>query len=431
MSDSSSPVYIVDGCRTPYLRAEKKQGPFSASDLAVAAGRELISRHSFNPEDIDETIFGCMMPSENEANIGRIIGLRLGCGKKTPGWTVQRNCASGMQALDCAFKDIMLGRAGLVLAGGTETMSRAPLIYNKYMTEWFGSFMRAKSAGQKISLIFQLRPKYFAPIIALLKGLTDPVCGLTMPQTAEVLAQKFNITREDMDEFALLSQQRAAKSYEEKHMGEVISIYGPDGKVYDQDNGIRTDTSLEKLAKLRSVSGKYGLVTAGNSSQITDGAACMLLANEEEVEKYNLPVIAKVLDVHWAGLDPNQMGLGPVFASVPLLQKHNLKPNDIDYWEINEAFAAQVIACQRAFGSKEFCKQEFDLDEAIGEIDSDKLNVDGGAIALGHPVGSSGTRIVLHLAETLKRTNTKLGMAAICIGGGQGGAMLIERVDGK
>ena len=422
-------VYVVDGARTPFLKARGKPGPFAASDLAVQAGRVLLARQKFTPDQLDEVVIGCMMPSENEANIGRIIGLRLGCGDAVPGWTVQRNCASGMQALDSAIKDIACGRHDLVLAGGTEAMSRAPLIFNRHMVNWFASMMRAKTFGNKVAVMSKFRPKFMTPIIALLKGLTDPILGINMGQTAEEIAYEFGITRADMDEFAARSQQRAFAGQEEGIFTEVTPLYDANGKVYDRDDGVRSDSTVESLAKLKPFfDKKFGRVTAANSSQVTDGAALLLLASEEAVNKYDLPVLGKIVDANWAALDPKVMGLGPVFSSVPVMQRNNLSLADIDYWEINEAFAAQVIGCVRAMASDDFCKTHFDLEKAIGQIDESTLNVDGGAVALGHPVGASGARIVLHLLDVLKRKDAKRGIATICIGGGQGGTMLVERV---
>lgn len=429
MSNTPLNVYIVDGARTPFLKAKGKPGPFAASDMAVQAGRNLLARQSFSPTDINEVVIGCMMPSENEANIGRIIGLRLGCGDKVPGWTVQRNCASGMQALDCAIKDIALGRHDLVLAGGTEAMSRAPLIFNKHMTNWFADLSRTKTMGQRIAVMSKFRFGFMKPIIALLCGLTDPIIGLGMGQTAEEIAHEFNITREQMDAFALASHEKAAKAFDEGRLSEITALYDSKGQCYLQDDGVRRDSTMARLAKLRPMfDRKFGRVTAGNSSQVTDGASMLLLANERAVEKHGLQPIAKIVDVEWAALDPRVMGLGPVFASVPLMQRNNLSIDDIDYWEINEAFAGQVIGCTEAMKSDAFCQKHFGLEQAVGEIPADRLNVDGGAVAIGHPVGASGARISHHMAQTLQHNNAKRGIASICIGGGQGGAMLIERV---
>lgn len=425
----SDPVYVVDGARTPFLKAQSERGPFSASDLAVGCGRELLARLPVSADVIDETIVGCMMPSEDEANIARIISMRLGCKKSAPAWTVQRNCASGMQALDSAMKDILMGRANVVLAGGTEAMSRAPLLFKPPMVNWFGKLNAAKSIAQKIKIATQFRFHYLTPVIALLHGLSDPLCGMNMGHTAELLAHQFNISRKDMDQFAEQSQQRAAHAQDNHWFSEMTTLYDARGKFYAQDEGVRRDSSVEKLGKLKPVFDKpYGMVTAGNSSQITDGASLLILASEKAVMEHHLPVLGKIIDTHWAALSPEVMGLGPVVASTPLLQKHHLTFEDIDYWEINEAFAAQVLACLKAWESDAFCQEHFGLSNALGRLDHSKMNIDGGAIALGHPVGATGARLVLHLLHTLKRKNAKRGVATLCIGGGQGGAMLVEKI---
>lgn len=422
-------VYIVDGARTPFLKVRGKPGLLSASDLAVSVGRELLNRQPFTAKDLDEVVIGCVMPSEEEANIGRIIALRLGCGKSVPAWTVQRNCASGMQALDSAMKDIASGRHDLVLAGGTEAMSRAPLLLNQKMTNWMADLNSAKGFAAKAAQFAKLRPSFLVPVIALLKGLTDPTVNLNMGQTAEIVAHHFGISRAQMDAFALESHRRVALAQDNHYFSTVLPLFDKGGNYFTADDGVRRDTSIEKLATLKPIfDKKFGTVTAGNSSQVTDGAALLLLASADAVKKYNLPVLARIVDTQWAGLDPAEMGLGPVYASTALLQKYNLRKDDIDYWEINEAFAAQVLGCLAAWEDKEFCRNELGLTDAFGKINPTRLNVDGGAIALGHPVGASGARIVMRLVEILKRKDAKRGVATICIGGGQGGAMLIENV---
>lgn len=420
-------VYIVDGTRTPFLKARGKPGPFSASDLAISTAQHLLARQPFSATEFDEVIIGCMSPSENESNIARIIGLRLGTGKKVPAFTVQRNCASGLQSIDSGALLIASGRSNLILAGGTEAMSRSPLLFNKQMTNWFADFQSAKSFSAKLKILSHFRLPFLNPIIALLQGLTDPIVGLNMGQTAEVLAARFNITREEMDEFAVESHRRLANAYDKKWMSEVTPLYDTQGKYYTEDDGLRRDTTLEKLATLKPFfDKKFGLVTAGNSSQITDGAALVILASADAVKKYDLPVLGKIIDIQWAGVDPAQMGLGPVHAITPILERQNLLFDDIDHVEINEAFAAQVLACLKAWESEKYCRETLGLDGALGTLDRSKLNIDGGAIATGHPIGASGTRVTLHVLNTLKRTNTKLGIASMCVGGGLGGAILVE-----
>ncbi len=422
------PVYIVDGARTPFLKARNAPGPFAASDLAVQAGRALLMRQPFAPTDLDEVILGCAGPSPDEINIGRMVALRLGCGNRVPGWTVMRNCASGMQALDSAIANIQSGRAGLVLAGGVDALSRAPLLYSDAMVLWFAGMMQAKTLGQKLAMFAKLRPAaLLSPVIGLMKGLTDPVIGLLMGQTAENLAWKFGITRQQMDEFSVRSHQRSLAGKEAGHYGEIVPLVDGKGNVYSEDDGVRADSSLQGLAKLKPFfDKKYGRVTPGNSSQITDGAAWLVLASQAAVEQWGLTPIGKITDSQWAGLDPAQMGLGPVHAVTPILQRHGLGLKDVDAWEINEAFAAQVLGCVAAWESDEYCREQLGLPGALGALHHERLNVDGGAIALGHPVGASGARIVLHLLHVLRDSGAKRGMASICIGGGQGGAMLVE-----
>ncbi len=424
---AEKPVYIVDGARTPFIKARGAPGPFSAADLGVTAGRAVLAKMPFSPTSFDEVIVGCVSPSEEEANIARVIALRLGCGPKVPAFTVQRNCASGLQAIDSAAQSIASGRHDLILAGGTEAMSRAPLLFNRAMVTWLAKFQRSKTFANKFKTLAQFRPQFLVPVISLLKALTDPVVNLTMGQTAEELAFRFGITREQMDEFALQSHQKVIAAQSEGLLEEITPLYATDGTVYEQDDGVRSDISLEKLGQLKPVFEKYGNITAGNSSQITDGAAFVVLASLEAVKKYQLPVLAKIVDVQWAALEPSIMGLGPVHAMTPLLQRNRLSLNEIDHLEINEAFAAQVLACLKAWEDPVYCKNQFNLTSPIGAMDSARLNPEGGAIALGHPVGASGARLVLHCAKMIAKNNLNNAMASLCIGGGQGGAILLER----
>lgn len=421
-------IYVVDGARTPFLKAQKGPGPFAASDLATQAGRALLLRQPFLPSDLDEVILGCAAASPDETNIGRMVALRLGCGDKVPGWTVMRNCASGMQALDSAMANIQLGRSELVLAGGVDALSRAPLLYNETMVRWFAGMMSLRTVNQKFRHFLKLRPAaLLSPVIGLMKGLTDPVVGLLMGQTAENLAWKFGINRQQMDEFAVRSHQRALAGREAGYFEEIVPVVDAQGKVYAEDDGVRADASMVGMAKLKPFfDKKYGNITAANSSQITDGAAWLILASEEAVKKWQLKPLGRIVDSEWAGLDPALMGLGPVHASTPILQRHGLALNDIDAWELNEAFAAQVLGCQAAWQSDGYCREQLGLPAALGALDDEKLNVDGGAVAIGHPVGASGARIVLHLLHVLRRKQLKRGIATICIGGGLGGAMLVE-----
>lgn len=420
-------VYLVDGVRTPFLKAVTSPGPFSASDLAVAAGRTLLLRYGFSPSDLDEVILGCVMPSAEEANIARVVALRLGCGNNVPGYTVQRNCASGMQALDSAAKDIALGRSDLILAGGTEAMSRAPLIFNSSAVRFFARCQQAKRRGGLLSALLKWRPYFFSPKSALLSGLTDHTIGRSMPQTAEYISYLYGITRQQMDEYACLSQQRAATV--EINSEDITPLYDAKDNFYATDTGVRVDTNFKSLAKLKPILNRnFGTVTAGNSSQVSDGAAMLLLASEHAVKKFSLPVQGRIITTEWAAIDPHKMGLGPVVAVKKLLQRYQLSISDIDYWELNEAFAGQVLSCLQALAELDLNNEDnTNIKSAL--ISLDKFNIYGGAIALGHPVGASGARIAWQVVRGLQRLQGRYGIATLCIGGGQGGAMLIEHIN--
>ena len=429
-SKDKRPVYIVDGARSPFLRARGRPGKFAASDIALKSAQPLMLRQAFSAEELSEVIVGCVMSAANEANISRIIALRLGCGNQVPAWTVQRNCASGMQAVDTAFRNIADGYSELILAGGVEAMSRAPVMLNDQMVNFLSDLNQARSLTKKLAVLASLRPGHLKPVIALLLGLTDPVVGLSMGKTAEIIANRFGITRQDMDAYAVSSHQRLVAAQEQNYLDEIEVIYDQNGKHYDSDDGARPDSNEEALAKLKPVfDRKHGLVTAGNSAQVSDGASWLILASEDAVNKYQLQPLGRVVDCTWSGLSPSEMGLGPAYSISELLNNNKLGIDDINYWEINEAFAGQVLACVSAMADKEFCQSELDRKSAIGEIDKDVLNVDGGGISLGHPVGASGARIIFHLLKVLQRTNTQTGVASLCIGGGQGGAMLLENTN--
>lgn len=424
------PVYIVDGSRTPFLKARTGPGPFTPVDLAVQCGRPLLARQPFGPKDIDQVILGCVNVIADEMNPARVAALRLGLDEKTVAFTVQINCGSGMQSIDTAYRYIQHGNADLILAGGAEALSHAPLVWPQDGVRWFAGFGFAKTLGARLAALLKFRPRYLKPIIGLERGLTDPVVDLNMGQTAEVVAHLFGVTRLQSDAYAAESHRRLAKAHAEGWLkGEIETAFDRRGKFYDFDDGVRPDSTVETLAKLRPVFERpWGKVTAGNSSQITDGASWTILASEDAVKKHNLKPRAVIVDSHWAALDPSIMGLGPVLSATELLKRHKLALGDIELWELNEAFAAQVLSCLAAWNDDEFCREVLGLDGAAGEIDHAKLNVDGGAISLGHPVGTSGNRIVLHLVNAMHRLGKKRGIATECIGGGQGGAMLIETV---
>jgi acetyl-CoA C-acetyltransferase len=424
------PVFIIDGSRTPFLKARSGPGPFTPVDLAVQCGRPLLARQPFPPNAFDQVILGCVNVIADEMNPGRVAALRLGMGESMVAHTVQINCGSGMQSIDTGYRYIREGVANLILAGGAEALSYAPLVWPNGGVRWFAGLATAKGIGAKIMALLKARPKYFKPIIGLERGLTDPITDLNMGQTAEVVGHLFGITREQSDAYAAESHRRLANAQAQGWLkGEIEIAFARDGKFYDHDDGVRPDSTPESLAKLRPVFERpWGQVTAGNSSQITDGASWVILASEDAVARHSLQPKAVIVDSQWAALDPSIMGLGPVLSATALLKRNELTLGDVETWELNEAFATQVLGCLAAWNDDKFCREILGLDGAAGEIDRTRLNVDGGAISLGHPVGTSGNRIVLHLVNAMKRLGTRRGIATECIGGGQGGAMLIEAV---
>ena len=427
----SRPVYIVDGARTPFLKARGGPGPFTPVDLAVQCGRPLLLRQKFAPTDFDQVILGCVNVIADEANPARVAALRLGCGTQTTAFTVQINCGSGMQSMDTAYRYIADGGSDLILAGGAEALSHAPLVFRQDAVQWFAAMQGDKNSPlASLKAASGFRPDFLKPIIGLERGLTDPITDLGMGQTAEILAHLFSISRADADAYAVESHKRLARAQAEGWLeGELVPAFARDGTVYSQDDGVRPDSSTEKLATLKPVFERpYGKVTAGNSSQISDGACWTILASQEAVERHGLMPRARIIDSQWSALDPAIMGLGPVLASTALLKRNGHALADIDLWELNEAFAAQVLACLAAWEDEAFSRSILGLEGVAGRTDPSRLNVDGGAISLGHPVGTSGTRIALHLVQAMERLGLRRGIATECIGGGQGGAMLIERL---
>ncbi len=424
-------VVIVDGVRTAYIKAGTLFNKLTAVDLGKTALRELLARTNLDAKLLNEVIVGNIGNPPEATNVARIIALEAGVPKNVPSFTVQRNCASGMQSIVDAYLRIISGQAEIIAAGGVESMSKVPLLYSEKATDKFAVLMKSRTMGSRIGAMMRFRPGDFNPVIGLLLGLTDGYCGLNMGDTAEVLAKEYGVSRKEQDTFALMSHQRAAKATDGGILKqEIAPVYlPPDYKmVADEDNGIRKNQNMEALEKLRpAFDRKFGTVTPGNSSQITDGAAFVLVMSEEKAKKMGYKVLGTIRGFGFAGLDPERMGLGPVFSTPLALKQAGLTMKDIELIEINEAFAAQVIANEKCFASKKFAAEVLDLPKALGEIDRDILNVNGGAIALGHPVGSSGTRLVLTLLKEMKRRDLQFGLATLCIGGGQGGAMIVER----
>jgi acetyl-CoA C-acetyltransferase/acetyl-CoA acyltransferase len=399
-----------------------------ADDLGAFIVKELMSRTGFPSAKIDELIFGNVGSPAHAANIARVVALKAGLAQNLIAYSVHRNCASGMESITTAANKILSGNANVILAGGTESMSNYPLLFGDKMTSLFGKLMRAKTLGQKLSAMSSFRPSFLKPKITVMMGLTDPVCGLNMGQTAEVLAREFAISREKQDEFALNSHLKAAQA-KDLLATEIAPFPVPPGyqKIIDTDNSVRPDQSLEALSKLRPYFDRVnGTVTAANACPLTDGAGAVLLMKESQAKEMGLNVLGYLKEYAYAGLEPNRMGLGPVYATSKVLDKAGMKMSDMGLVEMNEAFAAQIIANLRAFESDAFAKKYLAKDKALGEIDLTKFNIYGGAIAIGHPVGVTGTRLVLSLLKQMKREKVQTGLATLCIGGGQGAALILE-----
>jgi len=420
--------WILSGVRTPFAKAGSAFRRIPSYELGRIAAAEVIARSELDPGRIDEVVYGhCAMPSE-AANSSRIVALRAGVPERVPAVTVHRNCASGMEAVANACHRIAAGDARLVLAGGMESMSLIPLQFPFSYSDFLEGLMRAKTPLAKLGAMMRFRPAMLAPRIALAEGLTDLVCGLNMGQTAEVLAREFRITRERQDEFSLRSHQRAVAA-REKLREEIVPVYVPPGyEPVRDDVGPREGQTLEALAKLKPYfDRRNGSVTVGNSCQVTDGAAALLVGDDDTAKDWPTPPLGRVRAFSFAGLSPARMGLGPVYAIAKVLAKARVSLTEIEVFEINEAFAAQVIACQEAAKSATFCRDELGLDPPLGEIPDERLNVNGGAIALGHPVGVSGARLLLTTLHEMKRRGARLGLASLCVGGGQGAAFVLER----
>jgi acetyl-CoA C-acetyltransferase/acetyl-CoA acyltransferase len=404
-------MVIVDGVRTPFCKAGSDLSAFSADDLGRIAVNALLTRTGLDPALVDEVIFGCVSQPMEAANIARVIALRAGIPESVPAATVHRNCASGFEAITTAYERMAAGRGTIYIVGGTESMSHVPMIFQDATARKFTDLARSKSTAQKVAALTAFRVTDFEPRAGLKLGLTDPVSGLNMGETAELLAREGGITREQQDAFALQSHQRALAA-EARLTEEMCPVY-VGGKPLLRDNGPRSDQSLAVLGNLRPVFDKYGTVTAGNSSQITDGAVALLVMTESRARDLGFTPLGALTAYAYAGCDPARMGLGPVAAMGRLGKSNSLTLADADLVEINEAFAAQVLAV---------------LERLKPEIPSDKLNVNGGAIALGHPVGATGARLVLTSLKELARRNAKRALVTLCVGGGQGGAIWLERI---
>ncbi len=430
MNKAPNDVVIVDGVRTPFAKAGTLLQDVHAAELGQVALQELIARTNLDVKTVEEVIVGCVGNPSDAVNIGRVVALRSGIPQNVSAHTVHRNCASALESIVTGYNMIKAGSAETVVAGGTENMSQAPLLFGKKMTDLFAKLQFSKSMGAKLSALLEFRPSFLAPRVTIMEALTDPFVGINMGMTAEILAKEFGISREEQDEFALQSHLRAVESTKNGKLAHEITpvFIGPAyKKVLDKDSGPRDGQTIEALAKLKPYfDRRTGSITVGNACPLTDGAAMVLLMSRQKAEAQGYKPLARIRSYAFAGLEPERMGLGPAYASPLALKKAGLELKHMDLIELNEAFAAQVLACQKALASAKWCQDKLGMSQAAGEIDMSRLNVNGGAIAIGHPVGATGTRLVLTLAKEMKRRGSQFGLATLCIGGGQGGAMIIE-----
>ena len=419
-------IAIINGLRSPIAKANGKLNDISADTLGSIITKELVLRNDLDYKQFDEVIMGNVAQPANAANIARVMAIRAGFPQSTPAYTVHRNCASGMQSISSAIEKINSNQGDLYLVGGIESMSNIPLLYSDEFRNFIAKFTYSKSISEKFKLLTTFRLNFLKPTIGLISGLTDPISGKIMGITAENLANEFKISRLAQDEYALNSHLKTQKAIElGKFKDEIHPIMTKNASLL-QDDGVRFNQTIEALSKLNPIFDRLsGTVTAGNSSQVSDGACSLIVCTESKAKELNLEPLGFIKDYAYAGVDAHRMGLGPIYATKKLFDKSGVSLNDIDLIELNEAFAAQVIANLKAFKSDSFCKKTFNS-KALGEIDESILNVNGGAIALGHPVGMSGARIVLTALKELKRRNDKLGLATLCVGGGQGASFLLE-----
>jgi len=426
-------IVLAAGLRLPQVKAGGAYMKEEAAHMGTAVTRELLARTELDPSIFDEVVCGSIGPPHDQANIARVIALRAGIPRQIPAYTVARNCASGMQAVTSAATQIVAGQGETYLAIGVEHMSGYPLLFNRKATSFFAKLATARSTGAKLKAIASWRPAMLAPRISLLEGLVDPVTDMIMGSTAELIARDFGITREECDLFAAESHNRAQVAREAGRLNDEIMPYLPLGassraKALIADDGIRDGQSPEALARLRPYFEKPdGIVTVGNACGITDGAVALVITTAERAGELGLRPLARIRSFAYTGCDPKRMGLGPVSAVAKCLDAGRATLNDVGIVELNEAFAAQVIGCRRAMASKSYCEEHLGRLSALGDLDPKKLNPNGGAIAIGHPVGATAARLLLTTALQLESKDLELGLATLCIGGGQGGAVLLER----
>jgi acetyl-CoA acyltransferase len=419
-------VAIVDGCRTPFAKAGTAYRSLSAVELGKVAVRELIERTNLDVKTVDQMVYGTVVQSVQEPNIAREVTLGSGLPATVPAFTVGRACASSNQAITSAAEHIALGMSEVAIAGGAESLTDIPILVSDEMRDALVAASKARSVTDKLKAFASIRPRHLAPIAP---AIAEPTTGLTMGQSAERMAQQNGISREAQDRWALRSHQLAAAATADGRLTAEMAPVFVDGVAITQDNGIRADTSLEKLAQLKPVfDRKYGTVTAGNSSPLTDGASAVLLMSEERAKELGYEPLGYIRSYAYAALDPgDQLLQGPVFATPIALERAGLSMKDIELMDMHEAFAAQILSNLQWLDSETIARERLGLSKAVGHPDEDRINVLGGSIAIGHPFGATGGRITVTLLQEMKRRGNGLGLITVCAAGGMGFAMVVER----
>lgn len=429
LKSSRGRVAIVDGCRTPFAKAGTVYSQMDVVDLASRPAAALIARMGLDGSEIDQSIFGVVIPALAAPNLGREVVLRAGLPKTIAGSTVNLACASSNQAITSAAEAILAGQAEVVLAGGAESLSNPPILYSRNASKRFVELSKARSMAQKAQVVSKLRPKDLMPVPPAIAEYTT---GMTMGEACEKMAKENGISRQAQDEIALLSHQRAAVATAAGWFKSHVLPTFPE-PAWDQpvtsDTGIRPDTSMERLAQLKPVFDRnYGTLTAGNSSPLTDGGSAVILMSEKKAAELGYEPLGYIRSYAYAALDPaTQLLQGPAYAAPQALDRAGMKLGDIDLVEMHEAFAAQILSNMKAFASKRFAREELGRSQPLGEIDLERFNVTGGSIAIGHPFGATGARVTLQVLGELARRGLSTGLITVCAAGGNGFSMVVER----
>jgi len=422
-------VAIIDGCRTPFIKAGTDFQNMDVIDLASIPAAELLARTGIDPELIDLSVFGVVVPALHAPNLGREVVFRTSMPMRVPGVTVNLACASSTRAITFGAGAILTGEADIVLAGGAESLSNVPIQFSRKASHIFMELSRAKTLPQRVGILSKLRPADLAPVAPAIAEYTT---GQSMGESAEKMAKENDISRRAQDEIALYSHHRAAAATADGRLtSQIAPAFPPQGydKAVTKDNGVRADTSLEALGKLKPVfDRRYGSLTAGNSSPLTDGGSAVLLMSEERAKALGYTPLGYIRSYSFTALNPgDQLLQGPAYAAPAALDAAGVKFSDIDLVEMHEAFAAQILSNMKAFASKKFAQEELGRSEALGVIDFERYNVTGGSIAIGHPFGATGARVVTQLLYELRRQDKNLGLVTVCAAGGVGFAMVVER----